>query len=560
MLQHESSGWAYAERVVSGEQPAAQPLVHACTRAVEDRRKHKNKDTQFFYDGEAANRVIKFFGFLKHLKGPLAGKPLELADWQIFIITQLYGWMRKSDGYRRFRTAYIEVPRKSGKSTFCSGLALYGLVADRESAAEIYSASTTRDQSRIVHGDAQAMVKKSPDLLQHLKVHRSAILHDASGSKFEPLSSDAGSLEGRNPSFSVVDELHVHKSSEIWDVLNVASGARAQPIIFAITTAGTNREGICYELREYCVKVLDPSLDVHDDTFFASIWTIDVDDDWTDPEVWKKANPSYGISVFPDDLERMALQAMESPTAETNFRTKRLNQWMSSSAAWITSHDWEQSKGERPPISHFKGKPCYIGLDLASVSDFASMALIFVEDGKLYPYLQHYLPEDTVANATGFIGNKYREWTDAGHITTTEGNITDLSYIEEDVLKAMGTYNVREIAYDAYGATQLSASLIEKGAPMVKFAQGIMSMSDPSKELEKAVKARNIIHGGDPVLSWMISNCVLYIDPNDNIKIKKDSDKNKIDGVIALVMALGRLKVNGGLQLDVYRSRGIRTL
>ncbi len=560
MSQHDSTGWSYAERVVAGTQPAAKPLLHACNRAIEDRNNHSSPESKFYYDSEAANRCIKFFGFLRHLKGPLANTPLELADWQIFIVSQLYGWKRRSDNYRRFRTAYVEVPRKSGKSTFCSGLTLYGLIADNESAAEVYAAATTRDQARIVHGDAQQMVKKSPQLLQHLKVHRSAILHDASGSKFEPLSSDAGSLEGRNPSFSVVDELHVHKSSEIWDVLNVASGARAQPIIFAITTAGTNREGICYELREYCMKVLDPHLDVEDDTFFAAIWTIDTDDDWRDPEVWRKANPSYGISVFPDDLERMARQAMESPTAETNFRTKRLNQWMSSSAAWITSQDWDATAGTLPPIEHFAGKPCYIGLDLASVSDFASMALIFVEDGKLYPYVQHYLPEDTVANATGFIGNKYREWTNAGYITTTEGNITDLSYIEQDVLKAMGTYNVREIAYDAYGATQLSASLIEKGAPMVKFAQGIMSMSDPSKELEKAVKAKTICHGGDPVLSWMMSNCVLYIDPNDNIKIKKEGEKNKIDGVIALVMALGRLKVNGGLQMDVYRNRGIRTL
>jgi phage terminase large subunit-like protein len=560
MSQTDTKGWQYAERVVSGDIPAAKPLLYACTRAIEDRKNYTGKDSKFYYDPDAANRCIKFFGFLRHLKGPLANQPLELADWQIFIVSQLYGWMRTSDGYRRYRTAYVEVPRKSGKSTFCSGLTLYGLIADRESAAEVYAAATTRDQARIVHGDAQQMVKKSPQLLQHLKVHRSAILHDASGSKFEPLSSDAGSLEGRNPSFSVVDELHVHKTDEIWNVLNVASGARAQPIIFAITTAGTNREGICYELREYCMKVIDPNLDVQDDTFFAAIWTIDAEDDWKDPAVWRKANPSYGISVFPDDLERMARQAMESPSAETNFRTKRLNQWMSSSAAWITSQDWDATTGERPPIEHWAGKPCYIGLDLASVSDFASMAIIFVEDGKLYPYVQHYLPEDTVANATGFIGAKYREWTNAGYITTTEGNITDLSYIEQDVLKAMGTYNVREIAYDAYGATQLSASLIEKGAPMVKFAQGIMSMSDPSKELEKAVKAKNIIHGGDPVLSWMMSNCVLYVDPNDNIKIKKEGEKNKIDGVIALVMALGRLKVNGGLEMDVYRNRGIRTL
>lgn len=559
-MQHDSTGWSYARRVVSGEQPAAQTLKNACQRAIDDLEKSKDEESDYYYDEAAANRVIKFFSFLNHLKGPLANKPLELADWQLFIVSQLYGWKRKSDNYRRFRTAYIEVPRKSGKSTFCSGLSLYGLIGDSENAAEIYAAATTRDQARIVFGDATQMVKKSPQLLEHLKCHRSATLHEASGSKFEPLSSDAGSLEGRSPHFSVVDELHIHKSSEIWDVLNVASGARAQPIIFAITTAGTNREGICYEIREYCLKVVDPHLPVEDDTFFAAIWGIDEEDDWRDPEVWKKANPGYGISVYPDDLERMAKQAMESPSAETNFKTKRLNVWCSSSAAWIGSQEWDSASGNRPDISHFSGKPCYIGLDLASVSDFASMAIIFAEDGKLYPYVQHYLPEDTVNNATGYIGQRYREWRDKGYITTTEGNITDLSYIEEDVLEAMGTYNVREIGYDAYGATQLSASLIEKGAPMVKISQGIMSMSDPSKELEKAVKAKVIHHGGDPVLSWMISNCVLYIDPNDNIKIKKDSEKNKIDGVIALVMALGRLKVNGGLVQNVYSKRGLRTL
>ena len=559
-MQNDSVGWDYARHVVSGQLPASRILIQACQRALNDLEHSQDPSSAYYYDTAAANHCIKFFGFLKHLKGPLAGLPLELADWQIFIVSQLYGWMRRSDTYRRYRTAYVEVPRKSGKSTFCSGLTLYALIGDSENAAEVYAAATTRDQARIVFGDAQAMVKKSPQLLEHLKCHRSATLHDASGSKFEPLSSDAGSLEGRSPSFSVVDELHVHRTSEIWDVLNVASGARAQPIIFAITTAGTNREGICYEIREYCTKVLDPHLDVNDDTFFAAIWGIDEEDDWRDPAVWRKANPGYGISVFPDDLERMAKQAMESPSAETNFRTKRLNQWMSSSSAWISSQDWDQSAGDRPPIEHFAGKPCYIGLDLASVSDFASIAIVFVEDGKMYPYLKHYLPEDTVTGTSGFIGVKYREWTKAGFITATEGNITDLSYIEEDVLDAMGKFNVREIAYDAYGATQLSASLVDKGAPMVKFSQGIMAMSDPSKELEKAVKAKLLCHGRDPVLSWMMSNCVLYIDPNDNIKIKKEGKSNKIDGVIALVMALGRLKVNGGLISNVYSKRGLRSL
>ena len=275
-IQSDNTGWEYAEKVVNGQQAAAHWLKQSCTRALYDR--DNAGDRGYYYDSEAANKVIKFFSFLKHLKGALAGKPFELADWQIYIVSQLYGWKRTSDNLRRFRTCYIEVPRKSGKSTLCSGLSLYHLVADNESAAEVYTAATTRDQARIVFGDAQTMVKRNTNLNKHLKAHRSAILHDESGSKFEPLSSDAGSLEGRNPSFSVVDELHVHKSSEIWDVLNVASGAREQPMIFAITTAGTNQEGICYEIRDYVTKVLDNLVD--DDTFFSAIWTIDEKDDW----------------------------------------------------------------------------------------------------------------------------------------------------------------------------------------------------------------------------------------------------------------------------------------
>ena len=250
---------------------------------------------------------------------------------------------------------------------------------------------------------------------------------------------------------------------------------------------------------------------------------------------------------------------MESPSGETNFRTKRLNEWMNSPQAWIGSHDWNKNTKERPPIESWKGQPCYIGLDLASVSDFASMCILFQKDGVIYPYIQHYLPEDTVKQTSGQMGVKYDTWVREKYITVTEGNVTDLSYIQNDLEKIMGDYDVREIAYDPYGANQITAALLEKGAPMVKMSQGIMSMSDPSKELEKHILAGDIAHGNDPVLGWMISNCVLYIDPNDNIKIKKEMNKNKIDGVIALVMALGRMKVNGGLETSIYESRGMRT-
>ena len=556
MASLDNRGWLYAEEVVKGNIQASEILIAACKRALDDKKNAEKRG--YYYDPESANRVIQFFTFLKHIKGTLAGQPLILADWQVFIVCQLYGWKRKTDNLRRYRTAYIEVPRKSGKSTLCSGLSLYHLMADKEQGAEVYAAATTREQARIVFGDAQQIVKANAEISKFLKVQRSSILMDETGSKFEPLSSDAGTLEGRSPSFSVVDELHVHKKSDVYDVLNVASGARAQPMLFAITTAGTNTQGICYEVRNYAMSVINNI--VEDDTFFSAIWSIDETDDWRDPEIWKKANPGYGISVQPDDLERMAKQAMESPMAETNFKTKRLNVWCNASQAWISSIDWENNKIVRPNLEEFKGMPCYIGLDLASVSDFASLCLLFAKDGIVYPFLQHYLPEDTVYNTSGQLGAKYRQWVKEGHITVTEGNVTDLSFIQQDIEKHLENFKVHEIAYDPFGALQLSTSLLDKGAPMVKVGQSIMSLSDPAKELEKLIKSKQLAHGNDPILKWMISNCVIYIDPNDNIKVKKENNANKIDGVIALIMALSRLTVNGGIETSVFETRGIRTL
>jgi phage terminase large subunit-like protein len=555
--QDVSTGWKYAEDVCSGAIPAADWVVKACQRALHWREHPDELDIHF--DEKAAQRVITFAGFLRHLKGPLAGRPITLEPWQIFIVTQIYGWMRNSDGLRVIRSIYIEVPRKNGKSTLCSVLALYHLIADGEQSAEVYSAATTRDQARIVFDDARVMVTRSPDLTKRLKVNRLNVAHLQSNSKFEPLSADADSLEGKSPSCSIIDELHVHKTAEVWDVLNVASGARTQPIIFAITTAGTNLHGVCYEIRDYVKKLLDGSL--QDPTFFGVIYTIDESDDWRDPKAWIKANPNYNVSVQPDDIERLARQALESPRAEVNFRTKRLNQWMNASQAWIGSHDWEACNAPRPPLSEMKGRKCYMGLDLASVSDFASVALLFEIDGKLYLYEKHYLPEDTVEKASGALGQNLRTWVHEGHIVVTPGNVTDLAYIKEEVIQALEDYDVIEIAYDPWGATELSSSLLEQGAPMVKFGQSIMAMSDPAKEFEKAIKSKQLVHGSDPVLTWMMGNTVIYIDPNGNIKPKKEVEANKIDGVIAAIMALGRLKINGGVKRpSPYESRGILTI
>lgn len=544
--------WGYARDVVEKRIPACELVRLSAQRAIEMLER-----SDIYFDDNAAARPIRFANFISHLKGPKAGEPIVFEPWQKFLITQVYGWKRE-DGKRLRRSVYIEVPRKSGKSTLCSVLSLYHLMADNESSAEVYSAATSRDQARIVFGDAQAMVRNSVHLSRHLTVNRSCISFEKANSKFEPLSADAGSLEGRSPSFSVVDELHVHKTPEVYDVLNVASGARAQPLLFTITTAGVNREGVCYQVRDYAIKILQGHVD--DDSFFSLVYGIDEEDDWRDQEAWKKANPNWGVSVQPDDLTRLAKQAEESPSSETNFKTKRLNVWCSTDSAWLSMSSWDACNLERPPMEHWKGKPCYIGLDLASVNDFACVAYLFQDNGILYPYVSNYLPYDTILDKSGAMGSKYREWLDAGYITATDGSVTDLSYIREELFSAAELYDIKQIAFDPYGALQLVTELMDHGLPLVKFPQNIMSMSDPSKELEKAILSKNLAHGNDPVLRWMASNAVIWTDQNDNIKVKKNSAANKIDGVIALIMALGRMKVHAGLQPSIYETRGIRTI
>jgi phage terminase large subunit-like protein len=551
--------WDYAEQVVSGDIPACGYVRKQCQNALDRRQAVSDGTTTYTYDPQRAVKPALFSKMMcKHLKGPLAGEAIELDAWQLFMVTQIYGWFRE-DGYRVVRTVYFEVPRKNGKSTICSVLGLYHLFADKEASAEVYSAAKTRDQARIVFGDAQAMVRGSRALLDQLGVHRSNIHHTTSNSKFEPLASDAGSLEGRNPSFSIVDEVHTHPNPEVWDVLAVASGARSQPLQFGITTAGTNREGIAYQLRDYLIKVI--TAQVEDDSFWGQIYTIDEGDDWTQPSSWAKANPGYGKSVQPDDMERLAKQAGESPSARVNYLTKRLNVWQNASEAWLNMSDWDACGAlPRPPMSDWKGQPCYIGLDLASVSDFACVSVLFPRDGLVHQYVQSFLPEDTVYNKGGSMGRAYQQWAEEGRIILTEGNVNDLRYIKEHILRLCETYNVKEIAFDPWGANELSADLIDRGLPMVKVGQGIGSMSGPSKSYEKLVKAGKLIHGDDQVTNWMAGNCEAFYDVNENVKVRKSIEANKIDGIIASIMALGRLEVHGGLRESIYNVRGIRTL
>ncbi|MGJ8680507.1 terminase large subunit [Paraglaciecola sp.] len=528
------SSCQYAVDVLAGDVVACKQVKQSCQRFIDDLDSGK-----WGFDEAAATRILEFFpDFVRHVKGKLAGQPYELSDWEGFILINLFGFVHKKSGLRRFRTAYIEVARKNSKSTFCSGIALYMTAFDKEGGAEVYSAATTRDQARIVFGDAQNMIKKSAPLKKVFGVHKLNIHHMASASKFEPLSSDAGTLDGLNVHCGILDEIHAHKTREVWDVVETATGAREQALILAITTAGFNKQGIGFEQRDYVQKVLDKVVD--DDTYFGIIFTIDEDDDPFDENNWIKANPNLGRSKKLDDLRRLAKKAREIPAALNNFLTKHLNVWVNAAVAWLDMLKWEKLP-HRSDIEHLKTLPCYIGLDLANKLDLAAVVAAFPDGDKIHVLSKFYLPESTVYTKARTIGNLYDTWAKQEHITITDGDIIDHEVIEADIRQMLRDFDVKAVGFDPWGSTQLSIRLSADGAPMVEIPQTVKNLSEAMKETEAKVISGNLYKDKNPVLDWMASNVVVKVDKNENYFPNKDHADNKIDGMVALFMAVNRI-------------------
>jgi phage terminase large subunit-like protein len=494
---------------------------------------------------------------LPHIKGKWGGKPLQLEPWQKFILTTVFGWVKKDSGLRRFRICYTEVSRKNAKSTLSSGVALYMLLADSEPGAEVYSAATTRDQAKIVFGDAQAMVRKTPELREHYKVQANAHNINVLGtsSKFEALSADAHTLDGLNIHCAIIDELHAHKTRDVWDVVETATGARSQPIIWAITTAGSNRSGICYEQRTYLTKVLECV--ALDETYFGVVYTIDDGDDWTQEQTWEKANPNYGVSIYPDDLARLVAKAMQMASAVNNLLTKRFCVWVSADTAWMDMRAWDRCKDESLDIEDFTDAPCWIALDLATKTDIAAMALLFKRGDDYYAFGRYYVPQETVENASN---SQYSGWERTGKLTATTGAVTDFAAVENDVLELCARFKVQEIAKDPWQSAYLGTRMQDQGLTVVDVRQTVQMMSAPMKELESLVLSGRFHHDGDPVLAWMASNVVAHLDNKENIYPKKERPENKIDGIIALIMGLNRALVSDSENRpSVYESRGLLT-
>lgn len=544
---HCAEALQYAKDVVAKRIPACKWVRLACKRHLDDLKRWKGKGAPFYFSEEAGERVCKFIELLPHVKGEWArrGETLKLQPWQKFVLVVAFGWLRP-DGTRRFRTVYIEVPRKNAKSTMSSGVALYMLGPDGEVGAEVYSAATTRDQARIVFQDAQAMARKDPELRAHfgLEVGAHAVWSQATGSRMQALSADGGTLDGLNIHCAVVDELHAHKTRAVYDVLETGTGSRSQPLLWNITTAGSNRAGICYEVRTYLTKLLEGV--AQDETFFGVIWTIDDGDDWASEEAWKKANPNYGVSLYPDDFARLARKAMEMPSATNNFLTKRLNVWVNADTAWMDMRAWDKCADQSLTLEQFEGQPCRIALDLASKVDIAAKLTLFERDvegkgGKLerhyYAFGRYYLPEEAAEDGRN---SQYGGWSREGRLVLTPGNVIDFEYIKDDLRQDASRFEVKEVPYDPFQATQLSTELQSEGFPMVEMRPTVLNFSEPMKELEKLVLSGRFHHDGCPVLTWMISNVVCHMDNKDNVYPRKERPENKIDGAVALIMALGR--------------------
>lgn len=513
-----------------------------------------------YYDEEMANFAVTFIEQLCHTKGTWAGKKFKLLDWQEKIIRDLFGTL-KPNGYRQFNTAYIEIPKKNGKSELAAAVALLLCCGDGEQRAEIYGCAADRGQATIVFDVAADMVRMCPALNKRCKILTSQkrILFTPTNSFYQVLSAEAYSKHGFNIHGVVFDELHTQPNRKLFDVMTKGSGdARMQPLYFLITTAGTDTNSICYETHQKAKDILEGRK--IDPTFYPVIYGAGEDEDWTDPKVWLKSNPSLGETIGMDKVEAACESAKQNPGEENSFRQLRLNQWVKQAVRWMPMDKWDACAF---PANEemLEGRVCYGGLDLSSTTDLTSFCLVFPPEDEDEPYYvlpYFWIPEDTLDLRVKRDHVPYDLWHRRGYLETTEGNVVHYGYIEKFIERLGERFNIRDIAFDRWGATQMSQDLENMGFTVVPMGQGFASMSPPTKELMKLTLEKKIAHGGHPVLRWNMDNIFIRTDPAGNIKADKAKSTEKIDGAIAMIMALDRaIRCGNDTSESVYDSRGL---
>lgn len=534
----------YMRGVLDGSVPACSFVKQAVQRQLNDLRRWGPEGGDYYFDEKEASRPCWFIENLTHTKGELAGRAIHLEPWQCFLLTTLFGWKAKA-GNRRFRSAYVEVGRGNGKSTLLSGIGLFCLCADHEPGAEVYSFATTREQAKIVFGDAQTMARGNRALQEAygLEVTAHALYVPATNSTFQAKSAEGSTLDGLNTHLAIIDELHAHKKRDVFDVVETSLGKRRNSLLVSITTAGVDRTGICYEQRTLVTKILSGSL--QDESYFGIIYTLDPDDDWKSDEALAKANPNWGVSVRPEVIRALQAKAIATPSAENNFKTKHLDVWCNADVGWMDMKAWDACADESLDESDFDGEPCWLGLDLASTSDMTAKVKIFQRkiDGSSHYYLfgDYWLPRTAIERG---VNSQYQGWEYLGYLHVCEGPVTDFAEIRDSILEDCGRYSVQSVAYDPFQAVQLSKELSDDGVPMVLCKQTVANLSDPMKQFQALVLDHRLHFNGDPVLTWMVSNVVCHVDVKENIYPRKDAPENKIDGVVAGIMALSRALLN----------------
>jgi len=578
-LDHVAFANQYIDDVLTSKFPACKWIKAACQRQLDDLDRQDTEDFPYIFDEQAANKVCNFISNMPHIKGEWATRNelFVLHDSQQFRLTTIFGWIHRDTGYRRFRQVYISVARKNGKSFETAAVANYMMTEDGEQGPEIYSAATTVKQAEIVFKSSRSMARRALGFARHygVQIHMRAMTIDETDASYTTLSSDADTLDGLNPHFASLDELHAQKRGS-YDVLESALGSRAQPLLWLITTSGFDRSSVCFEIQTYLQRILNTTLHKHqglgykvtgtsvtDETFFGVIYTIDEDDDFTDESIWQKANPLIDVSVKRDDLSRMCRKAQEMTSALNNFLTKRLNVWVNAATAWMDMVKYDACADASLDIDDFEGETCIAGLDLASRWDLAAKVIIFRREirGEHHYYLfpQFYLPEETVDTSSN---SQYRGWERQGHILQTSGTIIDFDEIEEDLREDSLLCDLHQVGVDPHQATKVITDLSKEGFDIVEVTPMVQNFSEPMKELEALVLAKRLHHDGNPVLAWCIANTDCKPDRKGGIYPRKaNEDENlKIDGLVATLIAMNLWMRYGGTEESVYEKRGIRKL
>jgi len=511
-----------------------------------------------YFDSRAAERVRTFFEkFLRHSKGADAGRPFELLDWQWDrVIAPLFGW-KMPDGTRRFNRAGVAIPKKNGKSTLCAGVALYLLVADGERGAEVYTAAADRKQASIIYNEAATMVEASSALSSRLKVRRASktIRYPETNSIFEALSADVPTKDGFNISGLLFDELHTQQTRDLWNTLRYGGAARRQPLIFWITTAGIDKESLCWEQWEQALAVQENRSE--DISLLGVVYAAGDNDDWKSEETWKKANPSYGITISTRSMKEACEEAISSPANENNFRRYRLNQWCGQVTRWLSVDRWRELEDHTPIEAKSK---CFVGLDLSTTTDLTAMTAIFPKSSPYRIMTRFWLPESALKTRERSNRTRLDNWVRQGWIKLTKGDVIDYDVIRKDINDFGKQYKIDQILIDPWNATQLATQLQSDRHNVVFVRPTFYGVAGATKEFEKLVLEGNIRHDGNPVMQWNVANVAVESDAAGNIKPTKKNSAEKIDGVFASILALAGIIKTGEKKPSKYQTTGVQSI